>query len=59
MLKFVTIALAGVLTAVTVKRLFDQFQAQKARVKASAAPATPAVTKLRQDPRTGIYYPEQ
>jgi Tfp pilus assembly major pilin PilA len=59
MLKILTIAVAGVLTAITLKRVYEQFQVQKARVRTAEAQRTPAVTRLRQDPSTGIYYPER
>lgn len=58
MLKILTVAVAGVLTIVTMKRLFEQLQAQKARVKSAGTQPAPAVTRLRQDPGTGVYYPE-
>ena len=53
--KIVTVIVAGVLTAITVRRLMSVINAAKVRVK----PRQPvAVTKLRQDPSTGIYYPD-
>jgi hypothetical protein len=58
MLKLLTVIVAGVLTAVTVRRVWEQFQAQKARVVARNPDQTRAVTRLRQDPRTGVYHPE-
>jgi hypothetical protein len=52
--KVVTIIIAGVLTVLTARRLMNELEAAKVRVK----PSQPnAVTKLRQDPATGIYYP--
>jgi hypothetical protein len=58
MLKALTIAVAGILTAAVLKQLMDGLNAAKARV-AVRRPADPrAVTRLRQDPKTGIYYPE-
>jgi hypothetical protein len=52
--KVVTVLLAGVLTVLTARRLMQEVNAAKARVK----PRQPnTVTKLRQDPSTGIYYP--
>jgi len=59
MLKFLTIAVAGVLTVITLKRIMDQFLLQKSPVRAQAPRNNPPVTRLRQDPVTGIYYPEQ
>jgi hypothetical protein len=58
MLKILTVAVAGVLTAMTLKRVYDELRLQRARVKATDPRQTPAVTRLRQDPRSGIYFPE-
>ena len=52
--KVVTVIVAGVLTAITVRRLMNAMNAAKVRVKPRQ---DNAVTKLRQDPATGIYYP--
>ena len=53
--KVVTVIIAGVLTILTARRLMNEVNAAKARVK----PRQPnTVTKLRQDPSTGIYYPD-
>ncbi len=58
MLKALTIAVAGILTAAALKQLMDGLNAAKAKV-AARRPADPRkVTRLRQDPRTGIYYPD-
>jgi hypothetical protein len=52
--KVVTVIIAGVLTVLTARRLMNEVNAAKVRVK----PRQPnTVTKLRQDPATGIYYP--
>ena len=52
--KVVTVIIAGVLTVLTARRLMNELNAAKVRVK----PGQPnTVTKLRQDPSTGIYYP--
>jgi hypothetical protein len=54
--KAVTVIIAGVLTVMTARRLLDEVNAAKVRVK----PRQPdSVTKLRQDPATGIYYPTE
>ncbi|WP_119389866.1 hypothetical protein [Taklimakanibacter lacteus] len=59
MLKALTIAVAGILTAAAIKQLMDGLNAAKAKVAVRRKAADPrAVTRLRQDPRTGIYYPE-
>jgi hypothetical protein len=53
--KVVTVIVAGVLTVLTARRLMSEMNAARARVK----PRQPnTVTKLRQDPSTGIYYPD-
>ncbi|MBL8905091.1 MAG: hypothetical protein JNM20_00305 [Rhizobiales bacterium] len=57
MLKLVTIVVACVLTVLTVRKIL-QLTSSAAKVKV-ARPAQPrAVTRLRQDPETGVYYPE-
>ena len=53
--KVVTVIIAGVLTILTARRLMSEVNAAKARVKPRQ---DNAVTKLRQDPSTGIYYPD-
>ena len=53
--KVVTVIVAGVLTILTARRLMSEVNAAKARVKPRQ---DNAVTKLRQDPSTGIYYPD-
>ena len=53
--KVVTVIIAGVFTVLTARRLMNELNAARARVK----PRQPnTVTKLRQDPSTGIYYPD-
>jgi len=52
--KVVTVLLASVLTVIAARRLMREVEAAKVRVK----PRQPnTVTKLRQDPATGVYYP--
>jgi hypothetical protein len=59
MLKLLTVLVAGVLTVVTLKRLFELLQAQRAvRVTTRQANPPSTVTRLRQDPQSGVYYPE-
>jgi len=56
MLKLVTIVVACVLTVITVRKIMQLTSAAKVKV---ARPTQPrAVTRLRQDPKTGVYYPE-
>ena len=52
--KVVTVIIAGVLTILTARRLMNEMNAAKVRVKPRQSNT---VTKLRQDPATGIYYP--
>jgi hypothetical protein len=58
MLKLLTVIVAGILTIVTLKGIFEQLRAHKARVTARNPDPSRTVTRLRQDPRTGVYYPE-
>jgi uncharacterized membrane protein len=54
--KAVSILLAGVLAIAAVRQLLAARQQAKARVRPQSNPNR--VTRLRQDPRTGIYFPE-
>jgi len=56
-LKAITVAVAGVLTILAIRRVMNELEAAKVRVKAAADPRGRRV-RLRQDPRTGVYYPE-
>lgn len=59
MLKALTITLVGLLAAAALKQLMDGINAAKARVAVKRPQANPrVVTRLRQDPSTGIYYPD-
>ena len=58
MLKILTIAVAGLLTLVTMRRAFEAMRA-RVRVQQAETPQQRRVTRLRRDPRTGIYHPEQ
>jgi hypothetical protein len=55
--KVVTVLVAGVLTAITMRRVISAVNAAKARVHAKTPQQPNTVTRLRQDPATGIYYP--
>lgn len=57
-LKAIAVAVAGVLTILAVRRVMRELEAAKVRVKSAADPRGRRVTRLRQDPRTGVYYPE-
>ena len=58
-LKAVTVVVAGILTAMAVKRVMAELEAARARVKVRQNPGSRPATRLRQDPRSGIYYPEE
>ena len=58
MLRALTITVAGILTAAAIKQVMDGLNAAKARVVAKRRVNPRSVTRLRQDPKTGIYYPE-
>jgi hypothetical protein len=58
MLKALTIAVAGVLTAAVIKQVMDSLNAARAKVAVKRSFDPRAVTRLRQDPNTGIYYPD-
>jgi hypothetical protein len=57
LLKAVTVIAAGVLSFVALRNLMQSMEAQKVRVKSAEQPPR-RMTRLRQDPRTGVYYPE-
>lgn len=57
LLKIVTVIAMGMLTLAMVKFVAGALQAAKARVEPRQRGRT--ITRLRQDPRTGIYYPEE
>lgn len=56
-LKAVTVIVAGVLTALAVRHVMREVEVAKARVKVRPTRGPRTVTRLRQDPRTGVYYP--
>jgi hypothetical protein len=58
MLKALTIAVAGVLTAAVIKQVMDSINAARAKVAVKRPFDPRAVTRLRQDPNTGVYYPD-
>jgi hypothetical protein len=58
MLKLLTVLVAGLLTFLTVRRLLDHFARRRITVRAQPAPPRRAITRLRQDPESGVYYPE-
>ena len=58
-LKAITVVVAGLLTLVAVKQMVGQLTAARARARVQPARRPDSVTRLRQDPRSGIYYPEK
>jgi hypothetical protein len=58
MLKLLTVVVAGILTVVTLRRVFQQLQAQKSRAVTRRAGDSRSIRRLRRDPQTGVYYPE-
>ena len=58
MLKLLTVVVAGVLTIVTLRRVFQELQAQRRRVMARKPEPPRSIGRLREDPKTGVYYPE-
>jgi hypothetical protein len=57
-LKAITVAVAGVLTLLAVRHVIRGLEAAKVRVRTKTDPGNARVTRLRQDPRSGVYYPE-
>lgn len=57
MLKVLIVAAAGVLTFFAIRQVLAGFQAARARVRARPAEPHP-IKRLRQDPQSGIYFPE-
>jgi uncharacterized protein (DUF3084 family) len=57
-LKAVTILVAGLLTALAVTKVMGELQAAKARARVRPSSTNRPAVRLRQDPRTGVYYPE-
>ena len=56
-LKALTLAAVALLTLFLMLFIVRQTEAVKARVR-SRTPRRPSLRRLRQDPRTGVYYPE-
>ncbi len=50
-------AIGLVLAVISVKRMFDDLQRSPVRVANEDGTAARAGTQLKQDPRTGVYYP--
>ena len=54
-----SVLVAGVLTVFALKRMMAGLDTAKVRVNPQQASRRRKVTRLRQDPRTGVYYPEE
>lgn len=59
MIRTIAIAAAGLLATYAVRKVMAGVEASRVKARAQAPQDARAVTKLRQDPRTGIYYPEE
>ena len=58
-LKLLSVVAAALLSFLAVHLMMREMQAKAVRVKAASRQnRSPEVRRLRQDPRTGIYYPE-
>jgi hypothetical protein len=55
-LKAVTVAVAGVVTLLAARRILRNLEAARVRVKKDEPQQR--MTRLRQDPKTGVYFPE-
>ncbi|MGE3830033.1 MAG: hypothetical protein AB7F76_03475 [Parvibaculaceae bacterium] len=58
MLKFMTLAVAGIVTIAIIRKVMDVINASRAQVKVRPQNENREVRSLRQDPKTGIYFPE-
>jgi hypothetical protein len=58
--RFVLGSIGLVLAAITVKRMIEELRRSTVRVSNEDGSVAPrAVTQLKQDPKTGIYYPAE
>ena len=58
LVRAVTVIIAGCLSILALRHLVNGLEAAKVRVKSRQDREPRPVRRLRQDPRTGIYYPE-
>ena len=58
-LKVLTVLVAGILSLLAIRRMMRELEAARVRVRAGQPPRPRSMTRLRQDPRTGVYYPEE
>ena len=57
-LKLLTVLVAGILSLLAIRHVMRELDAAKVRVKTRTPQQPRPATRLCQDPRTGIYYPE-
>ena len=58
LVKAVTVIIAGFLSILALRHVVNGLEAAKVRVRTKRDGEPRPVTRLRQDPRTGIYHPE-
>ena len=58
LLKALSIVIAGLLSLLALKHMIREMEAVKVRTHSRQTRAPQTRVRLRQDPRTGIYYPE-
>ncbi|MGH6855465.1 MAG: hypothetical protein ACREDX_04830 [Aestuariivirga sp.] len=58
-LKIVTLMLAGLVTLLALRLVAAALNGAGVKVKAKQPESVKPVTRLAQDPRTGVYYPEE
>lgn len=58
-LKALSVIVAGVLSVLALRHVLKQAEAARVRVRTEGLRDPRPVTRLRQDPRTGIYHPER
>ena len=57
-LKIGMMLIAGLLSLLAIRQVMREMQAVRVRATTRQAPRPHGRIRLRQDPRTGIYYPE-
>jgi membrane protein implicated in regulation of membrane protease activity len=59
-LKLVTFLVVSAMTAVLARKIMEQVEATNARAKVRARPSSEGqqVTRLKRDPASGVYFPE-
>ncbi len=58
MLKFMTLVVAGIVTIAIIRKVMEIMNASRVQVRNRTPSNSRKVTSLRQDPRTGVYFPE-